>query len=529
MDARAGEGVRGRAERPRRRRATEFEHSSMGERLIAGVPARIMAPRLVFIVCLTALCLFGLLMVYSASSVEALQETGSSTFFLARQAIYMGIGLVLILVMCFAPPFSLEAYRSFWPKPFWVVIMGMLLLVMAIGAGSGGAVRWIDLGFTTVQPSEFAKPVAIILAARLCIDYFIERNIDAQRFVIGLAVGIGLPLVLVFLQPDMGSTLIIAGTVFFMLILAGLPVRLAVSCVIILIVAFAAALIAQPYRVARLMVAIDPWKDAYGDGYQATLAIMAFASGGLFGRGIGGSTMKYNYLPEAHNDYILAIIGEELGLFGTVLFFAVFISLLVAAFRIGTRCPDRFGKLVAYGSSLMLGIQFFVNVMGILGVTPMTGKPIPFISYGGSSVLASMIMAGLVLRVSIESNRATIHDVRRQSLSVVDRDRGRQSSASGFSVMEGGAGASRGRSQRQAGPARSGRSSSASSRGSAGFGRSGISGGYDRVNLNGDPTDRLRSRDSGPRVNGYDGSRRRDGFNGRGGSSNSTRRGRYDR
>ena len=527
MDARAGEGVRGRAERPRRRRATEFEHSSMGERLIAGVPARIMAPRLVFIVCLVALCLFGLLMVYSASSVEALQETGSSTFFLVRQAINMGIGLVFILIMCFAPPFSLGAYRSFWPKPFWFIIMGSLLLVMAIGAGSGGAVRWIDLGFTTLQPSEFAKPVAIILAARLCVDYFIDRAIDTQRFLIGLVVGIGIPLVLVFLQPDMGSTLIIAGTVFLMLVLSGLPMRLVLYFAILFVIAVVAALIAQPYRIARFMVMIDPWRDAYGDGYQATLAIMAFASGGLFGRGIGGSTMKYNYLPEAHNDYILAIIGEELGLFGTVLFFAVFIALLVAAFRIGTRCPDRFGKLVAYGSSLMLGIQFFVNVMGILGVTPMTGKPIPFISYGGSSVLASMIMAGLVLRVSIESNRATIHDVRRQSLSVVDRDRGRQSSASGFSVMEGGA--SRGRSRRQAGPARSGRSSSASSRGSAGYGRSRISGGYDRVNLNGDPTDRLRSRDSGPRVNGYDGFRRRDGFSGRGGSSNSTRRGRYDR
>lgn len=248
--------------------------------------------------------------------------------------------------------------------------------------------------------------------------------------------------------------------------------------------------------------------------------------------------MKYNYLPEAHNDYILAIIGEELGLVGTVIFFAVFIALLVSAFRIGTRCPNRFGRLIAYGSSLMLGIQFFVNVMGILGVTPMTGKPIPFISYGGSSVLTSMIMAGLILRVSIESNQTTIHDVRRQSLSVVDRDRGGRASSSGFSVLTGGGSvrgeSSRGRSSqsgspRQGGSARGARSSSASSRGPAGYGRTGISGGYDRVNLNGDPSDRLRSRDSGPRVNRYDGSGRRDNHGGRGGYSNSTRRGRYDR
>lgn len=538
MDARAGEGVRGRAERPRRRRATEFEHSSMGERLIAGVPARIMAPRLVFIVCLAALCSFGLLMVYSASSVEALQETGSSTYFLVRQLINMAIGLAFILIMCIAPAFSLESYRFFWTKPFWVIIMGLLVLVKVIGAGSGGAVRWIDLGFTTIQPSEFAKPVAIIIAARLAVDYFIDREIDSQKFIKGLVLGIGLPLALVFVQPDMGSTLIIAVAVFFMLVLSGLPGRYIVYILGVFAVAGTAALVAQPYRIARLMVAIDPWKDPYGDGYQATLAIMAFASGGLFGRGIGGSTMKYNYLPEAHNDYILAIIGEELGLVGTVIFFAVFIALLVSAFRIGTRCPNRFGRLIAYGSSLMLGIQFFVNVMGILGVTPMTGKPIPFISYGGSSVLTSMIMAGLILRVSIESNQTTIHDVRRQSLSVVDRDRGGRATSSGFSVLTGGGSArgesSRGRSSqsgspRQGGSTRGARSSSTSSRGPAGYGRTGISGGYDRVNLNGDPSDRLRSRDSGPRVNRYDGSGRRDNHGGRTGYSNSTRRGRYDR
>ena len=265
---------------------------------------------------------------------------------------------------------------------------------------------------------------------------------------------------------------------------------------------------------------------------------MAFASGGLFGRGIGGSTMKYNYLPEAHNDYILAIIGEELGLVGTLLFFAVYIVLVVAGFKIGSRSKDRYGQLIAYGCSSMLAVQFFVNVMGILSLTPMTGKPIPFISYGGSSIVSAMILAGLILRVSIESNQTTIHDVRRQSLSVVDRDRGGRATSSGFSVLTGGGSArgesSRGRSSqsgspRQGGSTRGARSSSTSSRGPAGYGRTGISGGYDRVNLNGDPSDRLRSRDSGPRVNRYDGSGRRDNHGGRGGYSNSTRRGRYDR
>lgn len=523
MDARAGEGVRGRAERPRRRRATEFEHSSMGERLIAGVPARLMAPRLVFIVCLAALLAFGLLMVYSASAVEALQEAGSSTYFLGRQSLFIVLGVIIVLVMCKAPFLSLELYRNRWSRLFWVLIVGALGLIFVIGAASGGAARWLDLGGFNFQPSEFAKPVMVIFAAQLAQDYYWNRSLDRGTLLFNLALAVGFPVLLVFLQPDMGSSIIILGTVFVMFILAGMPLRFSLGLFGAALLVGFAAIIAKPYRLARLMVIFDPWKDAYGDGYQATLAIMAFASGGLFGRGIGGSTMKYNYLPEAHNDYILAIIGEELGLVGTALFFAVFIALVVSGFMIGSRCKDKFGQLIAQGCSSMLAIQFFVNVMGILSITPMTGKPIPFISYGGSAIVSAMILAGLILRVSIESAKPTVYSERRSSLSVVDRGRSGQP-GSGFSVMDGGS--VRGGSSRQA-PSSRGRRPSP--RGSSGYGGAGISGGYDRVNLNGDPSDRLRSRGSGPRVNGYDGSRRRDGYGGRGGTSQSTRRGRYDR
>ena len=153
----------------------------------------------------------------------------------------------------------------------------------------------------------------------------------------------------------------------------------------------------------RIQVALNPWADEYGDGYQATLAIMAFASGGLFGRGIGNSTMKYSYLPEAHNDYILAIIGEEVGFVGTVLFFLVFAMLIYSAFRIAEQATDRRGALMASGSAVILAVQFLINALGILNVFPMTGKPLPFISYGGSSIIVSLMLAGLILRVSYES------------------------------------------------------------------------------------------------------------------------------
>ena len=146
---------------------------------------------------------------------------------------------------------------------------------------------------------------------------------------------------------------------------------------------------------------------------------MAFASGGLFGRGVGNSTMKYHYLPEAHNDYILAIIGEELGFVGTLLFFAVFMLMIYAGFKIAERCPSMQGRLIAYGCSIVLVLQFFVNALGILGVTPMTGKTLPFISYGGSSMMASLILAGLIVRVSVESNPRTVHDARRDDFAVI--------------------------------------------------------------------------------------------------------------
>ena len=173
---------------------------------------------------------------------------------------------------------------------------------------------------------------------------------------------------------------------------------------------------------------------------------MAFASGGLFGRGIGNSTMKYSYLPEAHNDYILAIIGEEVGFVGTVLFFLVFAMLIYSAFRIAEQATDRRGALMASGSAVILAVQFLINALGILNVFPMTGKPLPFISYGGSSIIVSLMLAGLILRVSYESARRDEYDRRRESFAVMDEStagvphvRGERSSRNGFTVLDGSA------------------------------------------------------------------------------------------
>ena len=416
---------------------------TFSERYIAGVPARIMRPRLIFMACLFSLVCFGLLMVYSASSVEAMHENGSATFFLFRQAAFAGVGVLAMVAIVRVLPdswFGEDVLRI-----FLMVMIGLLVLVFFMGSGSRGATRWLYIAGIQFQPSEFLKPFAIAYSA-IMLDRIFSPGGNINEFLRNMGVYLGISLFLIFVQPDFGTVLIILLTLMCMALFAGLDPKFIVWTVVAGIAVIAIALIAEPYRMTRVEVAWNPWADEYGDGYQATLAIMAFASGGLFGRGIGNSTMKYSYLPEAHNDYILAIIGEEVGFIGTVLFFLVFAMLIYSAFRIAEQATDRRGALMASGSAVILAVQFLINALGILNVFPMTGKPLPFISYGGSSIIVSLMLAGLILRVSYESARRDEYDRRRESFAVMDERnagvphvRGERPSRSGFTVLDGSA------------------------------------------------------------------------------------------
>lgn len=550
-------GARSAARPKVRRRATATSHSDWGEKYIAGVPARIMRPRLVFLSCLIAICMFGLLMIYSASSVESLQENGSSWFFLYRQAIFMFIGFVLFAVI----GSRLLPWPLFRSKLVWGVWFGVLVLLIAVlflgqGAEEWGASRWIDLGFFNLQPAEVAKPVIIVLTAKIFADYFEDGTIDTRAFLIQMLIMLPIPLFLIFKEPDLGTTIIIALTVFAIAILCGLPWRVVAFVTIAAFVFGAAAIVTSPYRAKRFLAFLDPWSDPYDTGYQATLAIMAFASGGLFGRGIGNSTMKYHYLPEAHNDYILAIIGEELGFVGTAIFVLVFVAMIIAAFYICREAPTLHAQLLASGCTIILAVQFLINVFGILGVMPMTGKPLPFVSYGGSSIIASLVLAALIFRVSVESNVETAADRRRSGMAVMGersaRASARRSASSGDDVSghigRSTAGEARVRSTRRDGSApRADRVVSSRSalsvydggrqgRGEASPTRResrGTAGGYGRIDLGSDAGERLRPRQERPRVDyrgvtGGNAPRRSgDGRPPRG--MNDRERGRYDR
>lgn len=550
-------GARSAARPKVRRRATATSHSDWGEKYIAGVPARIMRPRLVFLSCLIAICMFGLLMIYSASSVESLQENGSSWFFLYRQAIFMFIGFVLFAMIAS----RLLPWPLFRSKLVWGVWFGVLVLLIAVlfvgqGAEEWGASRWIDLGIFNLQPAEVAKPVIIVLTAKIFADYFEDGTIDTRAFLIQMLIMLPFPLFLIFREPDLGTTIIIALTVFAIAILCGLPWRVVAFVTIAAFVLGAAAIVTSPYRAKRFLAFLDPWSDPYDTGYQATLAIMAFASGGLFGRGIGNSTMKYHYLPEAHNDYILAIIGEELGFVGTAIFVLVFVAMIIAAFYICREAPTLHAQLLGSGCTIILAVQFLINVFGILGVMPMTGKPLPFVSYGGSSIIASLVLAALIFRVSVESNVETAADRRRSGMAVMGersaRASARRSAGSGDDVSghigRSTAGEARVRSTRRDGSApradRAASSRSALSVYDGGRqGRSeasptrreprGTAGGYGRIDLGSDAGERLRPRQERPRVDyrgvtGGNAPRRSgDGRPPRG--MNDRERGRYDR
>lgn len=550
-------GARSAARPKVRCRATATSHSDWGEKYIAGVPARIMRPRLVFLSCLIAICMFGLLMIYSASSVESLQENGSSWFFLYRQAIFMLIGFVLFaMIGSRLLPWPLFRSKLVWGVWFGVLVLLIAVLFLGQGAEEWGASRWIDLGFFNLQPAEVAKPVIIVLTAKIFADYFEDGTIDTRAFLIQMLIMLPIPLFLIFKEPDLGTTIIIALTVFAIAILCGLPWRVVAFVTIAAFVFGAAAIVTSPYRAKRFLAFLDPWSDPYDTGYQATLAIMAFASGGLFGRGIGNSTMKYHYLPEAHNDYILAIIGEELGFVGTAIFVLVFVAMIIAAFYICREAPTLHAQLLASGCTIILAVQFLINVFGILGVMPMTGKPLPFVSYGGSSIIASLVLAALIFRVSVESNVETAADRRRSGMAVMGersaRASARRSASSGDDVSghigRSTAGEARVRSTRRDGSApradraassrsalsvydggRQGRSEASSTRRES----RGTAGGYGRIDLGSDAGERLRPRQERPRVDyrgvtGGNAPRRSgDGRPPRG--MNDRERGRYDR
>ena len=377
-------------------RASTFESNNRGF-LRGGVPSAYAMPRLALIGAVLLLVLIGIVMVFSASTVEAINNGDSPASYVVKQALFSIVGGALAAFISFRDYRSLRGGAWFWA--FWGICVALLVAVPIIGRNILGATRWIYIGPFSIQPTEFAKIMLLAAGARVMADYR-EEMVDRKQALVTAAVLVILPLVLLYkTQSDMGSAVIILLGLFAVMWLAEVP-WWHVALVALGVVAVGAFFGLTGYRSARIAVWLDPWSDQYNTGYQMIRSFYAFSEGGIFGVGLGNSREKFLYLPEAETDFIFSIIGEECGLVGTLAVIALFIVVLFCGVQIARQASDTFGKVLAGGLTAMLVGQAFLNMACATGLFPTTGKPLPFVSSGGSSVVASLIMVGILLSVS---------------------------------------------------------------------------------------------------------------------------------
>jgi cell division protein FtsW len=357
----------------------------------------------------------GLVMVYSSSiaMAEASRHTGfRAWFFLARHAMFVALGLI---AAAFAFQVPVKAWQRLAP---WLFIAGAVLLVLVLIPGVGksvnGSRRWIPLGLANVQPSEFMKLAVVVYAASYAVRKaaFLHAQQPLRQTIVrgfaplfGVMVAIG---ALLLLEPDFGAFVVIVVIAFAILFLGGLDLRLFAGLVLLLPVALGAILVAAPYRLQRLTAFLDPWSDPLGKGYQLSHSLMAFGRGELLGVGLGASVEKLLYLPEAHTDFLLAVIAEELGFAGVAVVLALFVWLLYRSWAIGrqaARLGRPFASLTAHGVGVWIGVQAFINIGVNMGVLPTKGLTLPLLSFGGSGIVANCIAVAILLRIDFESRR----------------------------------------------------------------------------------------------------------------------------
>jgi cell division protein FtsW len=347
------------------------------------------------------LILLGTVMIFSAASVSDLVRRGTSSYHFLRQLAFVGAGVVAALAL---DRFDYRRLRSS-ANALWTGAVVLLVATFALGVVRGGARRWIPLGLFNLQPSELAKVACVLAAAALVVEWR-KGKLDTRTFLYRACVLVGLPALLVVLQPDLGTAVSLVMAVAIVLFLGGIPLRWITVAALASVGLAVLGIMAEPYRIKRVLAFMDPWDDPMGKGYQTIQALIAFGTGGLDGLGLGMSRQKFFYLPEAHTDFIFAIIGEELGLIGTLAVVVAFCVFLYAGVRIALGARDDFGRLVAGGLTGMIAVQAVMNMAAVTGVMPVTGKPLPFLSFGGSSMLVTMICLGLILSVSRFGARA---------------------------------------------------------------------------------------------------------------------------
>jgi len=354
------------------------------------------------------LCTLGLVMVYSASiaTAESARFTGGdASYFLVRHTAFLAAG-VLVGLAVFQMPM-----RGWQQAAPWLFVGAVCLLALVLMPGIGrevnGARRWLPLGIANLQPSEVMKLTAVLYAA----DYAVRKHALLHSFRRGLLPMLAVMLIVGWLllrQPDFGAFVVISALAMAILFLAGMNARWFAGLFGLAAIGFTILVLVSPYRMQRIFGFMDPWSDAFGRGYQLSHALIAFGCGEWFGVGLGASVEKLHYLPEAHTDFLLAVIGEELGFVGVALVVGLFAWLCLRAFAIGRQAADLerpFGALVAQGIAVWLGVQAFINMGVNMGVLPTKGLTLPFMSFGGSALATNCVALALLLRVDWENRQ----------------------------------------------------------------------------------------------------------------------------
>lgn len=346
------------------------------------------------------LTLFGCLMVYSASFYSAQYHYGNKYFFLYKQILGVVMGIFAMIFFTFFDYHLLKKFK-------WLIVVVTLVLlgmvfIPGLGMESYGAKRWVSILGFSLQPSEIAKFTLVIFASS-----YMSDNHDKVKTFKGLlpvlAVG-GVICLLVMLEPSMSVTMCIAFVTLFMLIIGGMSKKHTILFSIPAALMVPLLIILEPYRLKRLLAFIDPWASPQGEGFQLIQSLYSLGDGGLFGVGIFSSRQKYLFLPFAESDFILSIIGEEIGFFGTTLLLGVFLFLAYRLLKIGLNAPDRFGAMLASGIAFIISVQTLLNVAVVTGSIPPTGLPLPFISSGGTSVMVFMAGIGICLNILRQSS-----------------------------------------------------------------------------------------------------------------------------
>ena len=382
-------------------------------------PPDVAGPRMVLLLSVLALTLLGLVMIYSASSISAITEDIGQASYLFDQIKFVAVGVPAAIVLWKFIPYRVWSGPAVWV--IWGIAVVLLLMTAAMGLSENGAQRWLRLGPISLQPSEFVKIAIVLVAARLFSE--LRANVlDMRGFIVQVIIFIVIPTGFLFgSQSDLGTTAIIALGVIGVMWFGEVPIRTILAVIGVMILFAMAATIFSTYRSNRFLY-LDPWNDGengFGNGYQIIHSYYAFSEGGLFGVGLGNSHEKYLWLPESETDFIFAIIGEELGFVGAFSIILVFLAILWAGVRLARSASDDFGAMVAGSLTIMLVFQAFLNIGCVIGVFPTTGKPLPFISSGGSSLIASYMMVGIILSVSEDVRGRDVYERRRDNLEIV--------------------------------------------------------------------------------------------------------------